>query len=141
MGEPVLRLRVDLDTDIGDPYERARVLHALKNEIRSLGPELQLITHDTGDEPRQRDLLILGALLIAIAPPLVSKLLDLFIHFMERNKGVTIELSIRSEKGSWIKLRAPYTSSPEDVAAWAKAVQTRLGRDSQAEGENKAGGA
>jgi hypothetical protein len=68
---------------------------------------------------------------IAIAPTVVSKLLDLVNAYAERNKGVTIKLSVHSETGSSVELEVPYKLSPQEITAWIAAVQNRVGKESE----------
>jgi len=125
MNERTLKLRLTVDTPTGDPYEEERTARALFDQLKLLGTD-EVEPISDSEASLERDPFLTGALLVAIAPTVVSKVLDLVSSFARRNKRVTIRLNIRSEDGSVAEVEVPHTLSPEEAGAWIRTVLNSL---------------
>ncbi|NUK21975.1 hypothetical protein [Streptomyces lunaelactis] len=123
MNEAMLKLKVSIDAETGDLYDRALALNALGDAIESVpNGQLSLAVSHVDDDSREKDLSLLGALIVVVAPVMLSKLLDLISSYASRNKSLTFRIHLHSREGGEKDVEVP----SGDVQELAKQVRAQL---------------
>jgi hypothetical protein len=126
MSEQDLRLVIGVETASRDPYQALQIAHGLRQELSKSGLVRRAPDESGSITAEERDPLIIGALVIAVAPTVVAKVFEIIQAYVP--KGVTVKVKIQTDKKT-VEVEIPYTSSPSEVTSWVNAVWLGLPDD------------
>jgi hypothetical protein len=126
--ETLIQMNLGVETEDGDPYEQARAMCQLRDEIKGLGEEeVALVTQDSPPEStRSIDPMIIGAVVVAIGPAVLPKFLEFLHAWAMRHEGRTVKISIKRQRGDSIELEVPYTMSLPEAKEWIATIQDTI---------------
>lgn len=130
MRERELRLAIGVKTASSDPYQARQLAHGLRRELSKSGLDQPVPAEAGGVAAEERDPLIIGALVIAVAPTVVTKVFEIIQAYVSRHKGLTVKLKIQQTADEkTVEVEIPYTASPSEVTSWVDAVRLGLPDD------------
>jgi hypothetical protein len=127
VSEKELRLTIGVESASSDPYQARQMALGLRQQLSKSGLD-QAIPAETGDvAAEKRDPLIIGAVVIAVAPTVVTKVFEIIQAYVSRHKGLTVKLKIQQTADEkTVEVEIPYTASPSEVTSWVNAVRLGL---------------
>jgi hypothetical protein len=127
VSENELRLAIEVKTASGDPYQVRQMARDLQRELSKSGLDQPAPAITGGIASEERDPLIIGALVIAIAPTVVTRVFEIIQAYVSRHKGLTVKLKIQQTADEkTVEVEIPYTASPSEVTSWVNAVRLGL---------------
>lgn len=127
MSEHELRLAIGVKAVSGDPYQTRQLALGLRRELSKSGLDQPVPPGAASAAAEERDPLIIGALVIAVAPTVVTKVFEIIQAYVSRHKGLTVKLKIQQTPDEeTVEVEIPYTASPSEVTNWVNAVRLGL---------------
>jgi hypothetical protein len=100
MNEHTASFTVSIDPETGGIYDRARALHVLEDMIESQNSEkIQLLRREIEEGEREKDISMMGQIVIAVAPVVVSKFLDMVSDYASLHERLRFLVYVSSEGG------------------------------------------
>ena len=128
-----LQIQIQLEND--DQQELDRQARQLLQEMRT-NPDVAssdlLSSGLAPDGTKAVDPLLLGALVIAIAPTVTDKVLEFLHAWMMRREGRTVKIKIQTAKDASIELEMPERMSQTDLKKLIKIVSETLAKGKEA---------
>lgn len=122
-----LTLLIDAGTD-ADAEELDRLTRQLRAEILEL--EVESVEPMKGapapEGTKGVDPMILGALVVAVGPTTLTKLLEFLHAWAMRREDRTVKLKIQTEGGAMLEVEVPATMSPAEVKQWVNSLNETL---------------
>lgn len=128
--ENLLELIIALDVQDGNPEDVDRLTRQLLTEIRSLEVESVALAKDDAAPTGTKsiDPVLVGALVIAIGPTLLTKFLEFLHDWAMRREGRTIKLKVQRSNNDSIEIEVPATMSQPEVQKWVESVNELLNK-------------
>jgi len=127
--DQVVQLQIQLELENGDQQEVDRQARQLLQEMRT-NPDVEsaelLSSGMAPDGTKAVDPVLLGALVIAIAPAVTDKVLDFLHAWMMRREGRMVKIKIQTAKDASIELEIPERMSQTDFKKLVKIVNETL---------------
>lgn len=122
-----LTLLIDAGAD-ADAEELDRLTRRLRDEILELQVEsVEPVRGAPAPEGTKGvDPMILGALVVAVGPTTLTKLLEFLHAWAMRREGQTVKLKLQNEGGASLEVEVPATMSPAEVKQWVNSLNEAL---------------
>jgi hypothetical protein len=97
----------------------------LRRELLEVGAENVSFATETNHESGTKsvDPVVIGALVIAVAPPVLTKLLDFLQAWMMRQQSRVVKIKIQLDS---LEIEVPETMSRSEVEQWINALKKNL---------------
>jgi hypothetical protein len=123
-----MELILQVDEPHSDPEQLDQSLRLLQQELTAL--DIQQVTfYSSGDRPvgaKGVDPVLVGALLLVLAPPVLTKILEFLHAWALRREGRVIKVKLQTEKDTSIELEIPSSLSEADIKKWVDLAQSSL---------------
>lgn len=126
--ERQVKLSVQLTLEDGDEAQVDSLTRSLRQEILELDVESAEMASE-GEVPegtKALDMVLLGTLMVAVAPIVVTQLLEFLQAWTMRREGRTLKVRVETPEGSAVEIEVPETTSREEVQTWIETVRTGL---------------
>jgi hypothetical protein len=129
--QQTIEILIQAALDNGDAEELDRITRQLRRELLDLDVEsVKFVESDASETARGSkaiDPVVLGALVVAVGPTLLTKFLEFLHAWAMRREGCTIKIKIQSKKGALVEVEVPATTSPSKVTDWINMLNDTLG--------------
>jgi hypothetical protein len=128
-------VKLDLQLAQGGDEELDQLTRQLRQELLEVGVESAELVHQ-GKAPAGAktglDPVVLGGLLVAVTPMVMTKLLEFLQAWTMRREGRTVKLNIQTADGASVQMEVPQTMSPVEVKSWIDTIEAALTRTKKA---------
>ena len=125
----LVAVKLDLQLAQGGDEELDQLTRQLRQELLEAGAESAELVRQ-GKAPAGAkaglDPVVLGALLVAVAPMAMTKLLEFLQAWAMRREGRTVKLNIQDADGASVQMEVPQTMSPSEVKSWLETIDEAL---------------
>jgi hypothetical protein len=126
--EGQLRLNVKLTLEDGDEAQLDSLTRSLRKEILELDVDSAEMASE-GEAPegaKALDMVLLGTLMVAVAPIVVTQLLEFLQAWTMRREGRSLKVRLEAPEGGAVEIQVPETTSREEVQNWIETVRAAL---------------
>lgn len=126
--EQILELVLQVQTPDGDDEEVDNATRRLYSQINDLDVESVNYAR-TGSIPvgaKSGDPALIGVLVVAVAPIVITKLLDFLHGWCMRNENNTVKIKVQSKSGESIEIEVPAKMSKTEAKDWINVVREKL---------------
>jgi hypothetical protein len=116
-----LHIEVQIEMEGADEEELDRQARRLRGEIleRLEVDSAELVRAGNAPEgTKVIDPVILGALVVAVGPTVLTKFLEFLHAWAMRREGRTVKLKLQTPEGAALEIEVPQTMSPAEVKKW-----------------------
>jgi hypothetical protein len=133
MDRETLEVILQVDWPKADENQIDDATRQLLSEIRQLDVfSAELLKAGPAPEGSMAvDPVIVGMLIVAIGPTLLTKLLDFLHAWAMRREGRTIKIKIQTPDGAIVEVEFPQTVSFDDVEQWIAKVEAAVIKQSK----------
>ena len=131
--ENVINLGLTISLGGSNADELDDALLDLKNELREM-PDLDLKPEQmsaSSDGTKGIDPVTLGALLIAVSPPVLTQLIGLINDWAKRREGRVAKIKYQNKDGSSVEVEFPLTLSKSELEAWINLIKKEASKKSK----------
>lgn len=125
--ETTTALVVQVKLDNSDDEELDNLTRQLRSELLDLETEsVDYISPGSAPPGTKGAELVLGALVVSMAPKVLTKALDFLHAWVMRREGRTVKIKVQAEGNTSIEIEVPGAMSPAEVRAWIDSVSESL---------------
>ena len=122
-------VKVDLELQHSDDEQLDQLTRQLRQELLDIGVESAEYVHQ-GKAPEGSkaglDPVVMGTLLVAVGPIIMTKLLEFLQSWAMRREGRTVKLNIQAADGASVQVEVPQTMSQAEIKRWLETVERVL---------------
>lgn len=124
--ETLIKLTIYVEQPNADRVEADNAIHGLREELKDF--DVGAISWvgagtDSKGAKGSIDPAVLGALLIAVTPIVLSKILEFLHAWAMRREGRSIKIKFKNKESELVEVEIPRDMKPTELQMWIKAVK------------------
>ena len=122
-------VKLDLQLAQGGDEELDLLTRQLRQELLEAGAESAELVKQGKAPPGAKagpDTVVLGGLLLAVAPMVMTKLLEFLQAWAMRREGRMLKLNLQTADGASVQIEVPQTMSRSEVKRWLDTINEAL---------------